>query len=231
MAYEVTKRINGRDYRYRVETFRDPATGRMRKRWRYLGRLLDGSRFVPGRRRARVTLEHIVEATADLLESHDPARVTVAVIAKHAGVSQASFYRHFADRRTAVTAAAAFIGERLLREQPSLDGPLGTREQERRRLYGWLESLHTALLRRPVLRSSLSALLRAGAFGLLVAYLARLHAARLARVDDPERLADAIFALAAAVMPGGGDGEVGTAQSVLPVTFPLIEQAVFGPGS
>jgi hypothetical protein len=38
MAYEVTKLVNGRPYRYRVRSERDPDTGKTRNRWTYLGR-------------------------------------------------------------------------------------------------------------------------------------------------------------------------------------------------
>jgi len=37
MAYQVTKLIAGREYRYHVEGFRDPKTKRVKQRWTYLG--------------------------------------------------------------------------------------------------------------------------------------------------------------------------------------------------
>ena len=39
MAYEVTKLVNGRPYRYRVRSERDPESGKVRNRWTYLGRV------------------------------------------------------------------------------------------------------------------------------------------------------------------------------------------------
>ena len=47
VAYKVTKRIGGRAYLYRVESQRDPETGRRRNRWTYLGRAPgDGSAWL-----------------------------------------------------------------------------------------------------------------------------------------------------------------------------------------
>ena len=110
VAYEVTKRISGGDYRYRVEGYRDPDTGRQRSRWQYLGRVVDGMTVTPPVRRGdRVTQDKIVVSTAELLESRDASRVTVAVIAKHAGISQATFYRYFHDRKGAFTAALSYL--------------------------------------------------------------------------------------------------------------------------
>ena len=67
MAFETTKRIKGRDYRYRVEAYRDPQMGKRKTRWQYLG---------------------AVEDCAALLRFRVPSNLTVPIIAKSAGVSQ-----------------------------------------------------------------------------------------------------------------------------------------------
>ncbi len=65
MAYEVTKRIKGRDYRYRVEGYRDPESGKRKTRWQYLGVVTSGKlRPTPRLHKERVTREDIVAATA-----------------------------------------------------------------------------------------------------------------------------------------------------------------------
>ncbi len=77
MAYEVTKLVNGRPYRYRVRSERDPDTGKVRNRWTYLGR---GDATGPApvakpRPNARAAL---LDALERLLDRSDPADVTAA---------------------------------------------------------------------------------------------------------------------------------------------------------
>src|ERR1700721_1865477 len=134
MAYEVTKSIKGRDYRYRVESRTNPDTGRPATRWTYLGKLEDGELIAPAHPVVhRVTRDEIVAVTAKLLESRAASRVTVAVIAHHAGISSGTFYRHFADRDAAFAAALATLAEPCVDELPPLDAPVGTRDAERAR--------------------------------------------------------------------------------------------------
>jgi AcrR family transcriptional regulator len=245
MAYEVTKRINGRDYRYRVEGYRDPDTGRNRTRWHYLGRVLEDGVVVAARspRSERASREKIVAATAELLEARDASRVTVSVIARHAGISPATFYRYFADRKSAFTAALTHLADRTLGEM-TLDGPLGTREEEARRVSDWLDGLHRALLRRRAFRWSFAAIDRSKAKGriersllkhdataMLTGYLQRLHDAGLARIGDPGRLAESIMNISAAFIHFTANDEQNPERRGLRVTsaFPVIERAIFGP--
>ncbi|MDB5028022.1 MAG: hypothetical protein JWO66_1711 [Candidatus Eremiobacteraeota bacterium] len=244
MAYEVTKRISGGDYRYRVEGYRDPETGRQRTRWQYLGRIVDGTTVAPPTRRGdRTTKDTILVATADLLESRDASRVTVAVIAKHAGISPATFYRYFGDRKAAFTAALSYLCDRTISTLPSLeDHPIGTRAEESRRLYTWLESLHRSMLMHRAFRWSFSngdrskakahierSLLKVDAYAMLAAYLRRLEEAGIAHVDDAAQLADAIMGVCRALIRSrANEAESEEAQSVeLLAVFPLIERAVF----
>lgn len=245
MAYEVTKRISGRDYRYRVEGYRDPVTGRARTRWHYLGRLVDGQTLTePTRRGNRVTRDKIIAATAELLDARDASRVTVEVIAKHTGISQATFYRYFTDRKSAFTAALAYLCDRTISTLPSLeDAPVGTRAEESRRIFTWLESLQRSLLRQRALRWSFSnsdrskvkaqierSLLKVDAYAMLAAYLRRLDAAGVAQVDDAEQLATGIMSVCRAMIRSRANedepAELQAAQ--LREVFPLIERALFG---
>ena len=124
MSYEVTKRIKGRDYRYRVESARDPESGRAGTRWIYLGKLENGALVAPVRSVSRrVTHDEIVAVTAKLLESRDASRVTVSVIAHHAGISPGTFYRHFDDRDAAFSAALTALCEQCFDALPALDPP------------------------------------------------------------------------------------------------------------
>jgi AcrR family transcriptional regulator len=243
LAYEVTKRIKGRDYRYRVESARDPETGRAGTRWVYLGKLEDGELIAPARAVARrVTHEEIVAVTARLLESRDASRVTVSVITHHAGISAGTFYRHFADRDAAFGAALTALCEQCFDGLPALDPPAGTLEGERVRLNGWFEALYQAVLRGRALRWFLTtaghdkfeALIRQSALrvdprALLTDYFRMLHRAGLARIGDAETLANGVMRLNASIvrdMALHGDVEAGAAERWAEV-FPVIERAVF----
>ena len=242
MAYEVTKRIKGREYRYRVEGVRDPATGRTRAHWHYLGRL-DGDGVVsPARPNApRVTRDELVAVTAKLLQTRDASRVTVSVIAHHAGVSSGTFYRHFHDRRSALSAAVAHLCEALLRDLPSLEGRIGSLAAERGRLFDWFTALYGAALHGRALRWFLTRadreLVKATVDGaaiadeprrVLAAYLGRLHASGLAQIEDPEMLAAGLLRLHVSVLRDMALAEdAGEAALRWTEVFPVIERAVF----
>jgi len=245
VAYEVTKRISGGDYRYRVEGYRDPQSGRHRTRWEYLGRVVDGGAITPPTRRAdRVTKDTIILATAELLESRDASRVTIGVIAKRAGISQATFYRYFRDRKAAFTAALSHLCDRTISALPSLEEPpISTPVDESRRLFVWLESMQRSLLRQRAFRlifvhsdrSKAKAhiersLLKVDAYAMLAGYLRRLDAAGVARVDDADALADSIMGINRALLRSRANedapDEFPTVE--LAVVFPLIERALFG---
>jgi AcrR family transcriptional regulator len=243
LSYEVTKRIKGRDYRYRVESARDPESGRAGTRWIYLGKLENGALVAPVRSVSRrVTHDEIVAVTAKLLESRDASRVTVSVIAHHAGISPGTFYRHFDDRDAAFSAALTALCEQCFDALPALDPPAGTDADERRRLNGWFEALHQAALRGRAFRWFLtsaghdkleialaSTTLRIDPRALLAKYFRTLHDAGLARIGDAETLANGILRLHAAMvrdMALHGVAEAGAAERWAAV-FPVIERAVF----
>ena len=242
MAYEVTKQIKGREYRYRVEGVRDPATGRTRTQWRYLGRLDGDDVIAPARvQTSRVTRDDIVAATAWLLESRDASRVTVSVIAQRAGVSAGTFYRHFGDRRSALGAAVAHLCDGIVRDLPSLGGPIGARETERDRLFAWFAALHRTVLNGRAIRWLFTAAGRetykaaADASPIagdlqrtLAGYLRRLHASGCANINDPEALAAALLRLHLSfVRELASTDDAEEARSRWKEVFPVIERAVF----
>ena len=244
MAYQVTKHIRGGDYRYNVEGYRDPETGRQRTRWQYLGRVVDGLTVTqPIRRGDRVTQDKIVVATAELLESRDASRVTVAVIAKKTGTSQATFYRYFHDRKGAFTAALSYLCDRTISALPSLeDPPVGTRTEELHRIFTWLESLLRSMLRQRAFRWSFTnsdrskakahierSLLKVDAYAMLAAYLSRIDAAGIGHIDDAEEVAAAIMGICRALIRSlANDEDCEEQQPVqLLAVFPLIERAIF----
>ena len=239
MAYEVTKQIKGRQYRYRVEGVRDPSTGQTRARWQYLGRLGEGGVVAPSRVSSpRVTRDEIVAVTARLLESRDASRVTVAVIAQNAGVSPGTFYRHFADRNSAFSAALTFLCDRLLADLPSLDGTPGTREAEQARLYDWFAALHGEVLNRRALRWYLTipdrgkpallerAMLAVDPHDLLVRYFQALRVAKLTNAPDLDALAIGVMTVhraAIQLMAMRDDGS----EAEWDAMYPVITRAIF----
>jgi AcrR family transcriptional regulator len=242
MAYEVTKHIKGREYRYRVAGVRDPATGRTRTHWQYLGRLAGDDLIAPARPHvARVSREEIIEATARLLQSRDASRVTVAVIAQSAGISSGTFYRHFGDRRHAIGAAIASLCDRIVRDLPTLAEPPGSRHVERERLCAWFSALHRAVLDGRAFRWILTAADREtyriasertpvgdDLQRVLAAYLRSLHAHGLASIADPDALAAALLRMHLAfVREIAWAHEPSDASARWDEVFPVIERAVF----
>jgi AcrR family transcriptional regulator len=246
VAYEVTKRIGRGDYRYRVEGYRDSKTGRQRTRWQYLGRVVDGViAATPTRRGERTTRENIVAATAQLLETREASRVTVDVIARHAGISQATFYRYFDHRKAAFTTALSYLCDRTIGALPSLeDHTIGTRADESSRILAWIESLHRSFLRQRAFRWSFAegsrsktkaqierSMLKVDPRTILAAYLRRLDAAGVARIADADELASGIIGICSALIRSRvneDEPQVSQSDQLLRVIFPLIERAVFG---
>ena len=141
MAYEVIKRVSGRAYRYRVESFRDPETRRVRGRWTYLGRVDPADAGLPERPAKASSRDRLLDAVARLLATTDPELLSAGAIAHEAGVAYGTFYRYFTGRAHAVR-------EALLRRGPSLGNvaarfgePPGTRASERERIASWLREI------------------------------------------------------------------------------------------
>ncbi len=154
MAYEVIKRVSGRAYRYRVESFRDPETRRVRGRWTYLGRVDPAEAGLPERPPKPRSRDRLLDAVVRLLGTTEAEHLSAGSIAKEAGVAYGTFYRYFTDRAHAVR-------EALLRHGPSLGDvselfalPSGDRAAERARIDGWLRAAATtALAERGIVRA------------------------------------------------------------------------------
>lgn len=99
MAYEVVKTIRGHEYRYGVESYRDPETGKVRNKWTYLGKANGTAPARPKRRQAAdATRDRIVSVFLKIIERTSLDRATPSAIAREAKISTATFYRHFASR-------------------------------------------------------------------------------------------------------------------------------------
>ena len=147
MAYEVIKRVSGRAYRYRVESFRDPETRRVKGRWTYLGRVDPAEAGLPERTRKPLSRDRLLDAVARLLADHDAEALSAGLIAREAGVAYGTFYRYFTDRAHAVREAllrhGAALGDiaSLVNSLPMSGG------EERRRIAGWVRGVAEQALR------------------------------------------------------------------------------------
>ena len=209
MAYEVTKRIGGREYRYRVESVRDEASGKRRNRWTYIGRIA-GPRAEPPppRKRRSDARERLLDALERLVAERDFADVTADAVASAAGLAHGTFYRHFRDKRDALKAALERVRERSGPVIDLLRDDVETVEEARAGLRSLVERIlafpaeHPALLRAYfglVLRDRDLACERserkARGIARLTEHLVALAARGLATTPDPQGTATALFAM------------------------------------
>ena len=144
MAHDVIKHVGARAYRYRVESFRDPETGRVRARWTYVGRVVDAATSGETRAKRREptqTRERLVDAFERLVERGPATLVTAGSIATEAGLAHGTFYRHFADKRAVLVAALERVRDAIERAAPSFEPPYGSRATERARVRAWVGAL------------------------------------------------------------------------------------------
>ncbi len=154
MAYEVIKRVSGRAYRYRVESYRDPVTRRVRGKWTYLGRV-EGEGTLSAERQARPSSRsRLLDAVGRLLERHELATISTGMVASEAGLAYGTFYRHFRDLAHVVRDAMIRETANLERIGERFDEDPGDRPAECEKLTTWArESIATALHRPGLFRA------------------------------------------------------------------------------
>jgi AcrR family transcriptional regulator len=239
MAYEVTKLVRGRPYRYRVASERDPETGRFRNRWTYLGRadaVAGTASPVRVRRNARTAL---LDALERLLTGADPDAVTAAAVSAEAGVAHGTFYRYFRNKQDAIIALLARIRQEHEESDP-LARPVATCAEAQAALREWTQTVlrsperHGALIRaiysltwRDETLLADKRARRAAMIGRLQAAIERYVALGLCEVRDAAGSASAIAALiegtlreAILVEPLG--------EQRMTATLEFVERAVFG---
>jgi AcrR family transcriptional regulator len=207
MAYEVTKTIAGRGYRYRVERVRDPDTGKARSRWTYLGRVASAETAPPRARRSGAR-ERLLEALERLLHDADFSAITAGAIAVEAGLAHGTFYRHFRDKRDALRAAFVRVRERRGPAVDMLRDDVETAAQARAALGAFVETVLGAKAFHPSLVRAYFALAlrdeeiakerrdrKAAAIGVVAGYLRALGSRGIARVDDPDATAACLVSL------------------------------------
>lgn len=142
MAYEVIKLIKGHRYRYRVESYRDRESGKIRNRWQYVGRVdglteedKAGSSKIRGG--AAQTRERIVQAFLHLMQATTWDKVGASAIAAGAGVALTTFYRHFRNRNELLRLCAERANEELDAKLNELTAIAASADLERERVRNW----------------------------------------------------------------------------------------------
>ena len=149
MAYEVIKRVSGRAYRYRVESYRDPETRRVRGKWTYLGRVEGEGTLSPERKARPSSRDRLLDAVERLLETNEIASISTGMVASEAGLAYGTFYRHFRD-------LAHVVRDAMVRETANLEAlnerfsePLTDASAERAKLVAWVRETMATVLQRP----------------------------------------------------------------------------------
>jgi AcrR family transcriptional regulator len=243
MAYEVTKRIAGRAYLYRVESIRDPETGRRRNRWTYLGRAQreEGSSKAEQPKRRGDARERLLDALERLLDRHDFGEVTADAIAVEAGLAHGTFYRHFGDKRAALLAVLQRLRERRGAVTAGLRDDVQSEAEARAGLRAMAETMlrapaaHPAVLRTFFLlalrdpeivreRRDRRALLTAA----IGEHLRSLTARGLARVHDADATAAALLAMLDGFYREAVIDETPLDEPRIAAALEAIDRAVFG---
>jgi AcrR family transcriptional regulator len=154
VAYEVIKRVSGRAYRYRVESYRDPETRRVRGKWTYLGRVEGEGTLSPERKARPSSRDRLLDAVERLLETNELAAISTGMVASEAGLAYGTFYRHFRDLAHVVRDAMIRETDALLKISARFDEQPGDAAAEREKLIAFVrESLGWALSRPGLFRA------------------------------------------------------------------------------
>jgi AcrR family transcriptional regulator len=241
MAYEVIKTIAGRPYRYRVESVRDPQTGKRRNRWTYLGRVAGEQPPIARPKRRGDARERLLDAFERLLETRDFAAVTADAVATEAGLAHGTFYRHFKDKRAALRAALDRVRERMGFVVELLLDDVAGRVEARAGIRTFVETILRSPAEHPALLRAYYALMlrdeefarerrerREGGVRILTDHLEALRARGLATLHHPGATAAALFAMLdgfqrEALLEGTPPDETRIAGAV-----DVMERAVFG---
>lgn len=209
MAYEVVKDVKGRRYRYRVESYRDAESGRVRNRWTYLGRIAAEASARQPRTSSSETRRRLHEGLARLLERVDWNDVTSGAIAHEAGLAHGTFYRHYENKEAILRAALECRRADLEQTYQTLLEIAPSYEQERARLDRWVVELlrvragvrgigsaFRIAAERNVALAALREESRASAISAIAAYLGQLEARGFARMHaDRRAYATIVFTL------------------------------------
>jgi AcrR family transcriptional regulator len=240
MAYEVTKLVNGRPYRYRVRSERDPATGKSRNRWTYLGRGDGGTPPPPARSRPNAR-QALLEALERLLDRLDPSDVTAGAVSAEAGLAHGTFYRYFRNRVDAIRALTDRLREALAAELGLLDDPpadviaaraalrtwTGAVLDARMQHHGLVRALYALSTHDDEIRNTLRARRNANSLR-LTTWLAALAERGIVTLPEPAATGDVLFSM----IDGIGREAIAAGEPLaewrVAAAIELVDRAVFG---
>jgi AcrR family transcriptional regulator len=243
MAYDVIKTINGRDYRYRVQSERDEASGKRRNRWTYVGRVASerSGEPAPAHVRHGGTRLRLLAAAQGLLSRVEAHEITVDVIAAEAGVAHGTFYRYFPNRAALLEALAAHIRATRGSAEENLRDDVMSAAAARSGLRAWIDGKLRLAFENPEEIRTWFALMtsdprlivyreerRAATVTRMTEHFAALTARGFANVRDPGATAFALYAMIDGIFREAlVDGHtLGEARIV--AAADVVEHAVFG---
>ncbi|HEV8020756.1 MAG TPA: TetR/AcrR family transcriptional regulator [Candidatus Lustribacter sp.] len=240
MAYEVTKLVNGRPYRYQVRSERDPATGKSRNRWTYLGRGEPGAKPGPAKPRPNAR-QALLDALERLLDRSDPSTVTAGAVSVEAGLAHGTFYRYFRNRVAAIHALTERLRAELALELGLLDDPPAGAASARAALRSWTRAILHARTKHHGLVRALYALaahdedvrntLRARRdvnARRLATWLSVLAERGIAVLPDVESTGAVLFSMLDGIGREAVDAGEPLEEERVNVAVDLVERAVFG---
>jgi AcrR family transcriptional regulator len=240
MAYEVTKLVNGRPYRYRVHSERDPVSGKTRNRWTYLGRGDAGRAPAEAKPRPNAR-EALLDALERLLDRSDQGDVTAAAVSVEAGLAHGTFYRYFRNRVDAIraladrlrSARAAELG--VIDESPAdaaaaraaLRAWTGVLLRTRTEHYGLVRALYALAARDPEIRAAVLER-RDGYARRLAAWLRELADRAIIALPAAEAAGAVLFAMLDGIGREAVAAREPLDESHVVAAIDLVERAVFG---
>ncbi len=237
MAYQVTKRIAGHEYRYHVASYRDPSTKKTKQRWTYLGRV-DGESVIAAHQRPHVAArERISSAILQLLEKRDVSHLTVDVITRAAQVSRSTFYRFFPDKNAAILEAVASVLRDALRCPEPSQQPVFARDVERAKLRDGVrdflkattrfKGLRRAIEASPEIRDAFTASIGATMQENLTGHVRALSAAGAIDAREPDVLGNGLAVIVQGVGKMLVSGDAEPSDELVLSVLEIIDRAVF----
>jgi AcrR family transcriptional regulator len=240
MAYEVTKLVNGRPYRYSVRSERDPDTGKTRNRWTYLGRGAGGRAAVAAKPRPNAR-EALLDALERLLDRSDPGDVTAAAVSIEARLAHGTFYRYFRNRVDAIRALTDRLRSARAADLAGVDVPPADVAAARAALRAWTGALLRAKIEHHGLVRALIALAaqdpelraafrerRAGYTRRFTAWLSDLAARAIVDLPDPVVTATVLFSMLDGIGRDAVTAGEPLEEAQVSAAVDLVERAVFG---
>lgn len=206
MAYEVIKRVGKRAYRYRVQSYRDPQTGKSKGTWTYLGRYTGPIERPQNQSDEDSTALRLIDAFEALLQKVSFDTLTIEAITSRAQVSHATFYRHFKNKRAILFAALLRMKQEL--NPASVLHVTSDAEGEREKLRAFFHFLLNRGYNSGLIRAVLEARFydpKIQAFYEQICnerlriwrdYITELNECGLGRDDDPERMTNTLMTFA-----------------------------------